>query len=144
MIFRTEVLVSWVSKYIPLCAFFPCPWRLCWGVAGGVLDSQGRFLHKRNFLCLSTETLDDATILCVLRNYANQCLMLLFKRSIVPANAWNDMLHLRASRAVTGGGIKSEMYGREAAPSLIQLNVDNVRLMNKASCLKVQPHIKLA
>lgn len=38
------------------------------GGGRGVLDSQGRFvLHKRNFFCLSTETLDDATILCVFK-----------------------------------------------------------------------------
>lgn len=30
-----------------------------------------------------------------------------------------EMLHLRPSRAVTGGGITFEMNGWEAAPSLI-------------------------
>lgn len=50
-----------------------------------------------------------------------------------------EMLHPRPSRAVTGGGIKFESNGWEAA--LIRLNVDNVRRA-QSSCLKVQPHFK--
>lgn len=86
MIFKTEALVSWVSKYVPLnpLCFFPCPWWLCWVCF--FLDSQSHFVSfKTNFLYPSTETLDD----CGLRKYANRCLMLFFKRSIVPANGWN-------------------------------------------------------
>lgn len=52
------------------------------------------FLTKKDFASYKlffnppSETLDDATV-CGLGKYANQCLVLFFKRSIVPANGGN-------------------------------------------------------
>lgn len=89
MVFKTEALVSWVSKYILRCAFFfPAHDGFVGGGRG--LDSQRHFVfHERNFLYPSPETLDDATI-CGFKKICKSAMqiadVIFHKEHIVPAN----------------------------------------------------------
>lgn len=138
MIFKTEALVSWVSKYVLLCAFFPCPWWLCWVFFPSFYSQRHFVSYKTNFLYPSTETLDDATI-CGLRKYANQCLMLFFMLLRHQMAEMTCFIWDPAGLSQAGA-----LNLRLMAGKLLHLSADLMLTYAQSSCLRVHPHFKLA